>query len=197
MHELDHVALVVRQLEPVLERCVSAGLDAGPIEDFPGEGTREVYLGSHGRPARLLLMQPSSESGPYARALAKRGPGLHHVAIHVPQLSDFLKSAQGWLVHPFSLDSESDRRTVWLARPGVGALLEVHESESDYSGPRVVERVEVAHETGLEKLLELVVGTHKREFEGVLTGMGPNSTGPQSRLQLGNRWFAIDELAKT
>ena len=187
MHELDHVALVVRQLEPVLERCVSAGLDAGPIQAFPSEGTREVYLGSPGRPARLLLMQPTDETGPYARALAKRGPGLHHVAIHVPQLDSFLKSVPGWLVHPFSLDSESDNRTVWLARPGVRALLEIHEVNSTYEGSRIVEKVEVAHDPGLEKLLQLTFETSP------LTGLGPSET-EQSRLRLASRWFAVPDL---
>ena len=55
---LDHVALVVEHLEPVLERLRPLDLPIGPIDDFPEEGTREVYLGSGA--ARLLLMQPTS-----------------------------------------------------------------------------------------------------------------------------------------
>lgn len=137
-HALDHVALVVRRLEPVVERL--EGLEAGRIEAFPGEGTREVYLGVG--PGRLLLMEPTSEQGPYARALAKRGPGVHHVAVCVPDLGAFLGSVRGWLVVPACLHDLERTRTAWLARPGVSTLLEVQEAELA-KGSAVVERVEL------------------------------------------------------
>lgn len=135
---LDHVALVVRRLEPVVQRL--DGLDAGPIEEFPGEGTREVYLGTG--TARLLLMEPTTADGPYARALAKRGPGLHHVAVNVPDLDELLGRTRGWLLVPACLRDLDRTRTAWLARPGVATLLEVHEG-AHAEGPPVVEQVEV------------------------------------------------------
>jgi len=135
---LDHVALVVRQLEPVLERL--GDLEAGPIEDFPKEGTREVYLGEG--TARLLLMQPTRSAGPYGRALEKRGPGLHHVALNVPDLDAFLGRVRGWLLVPACVPGLAATRTAWLARPGVATLLEVHEREPS-TGTPVVERVEL------------------------------------------------------
>lgn len=121
---LDHVALLVRSLEPVLERLVESGLAAGPVESFPSEGTREVYLGDPERPGRLLLLE-STAPGPYQRALDKRGPGLHHVALAVPDLDAFANQARGWLLHPHSLESRNTANTLWFARPGVGTLLEV------------------------------------------------------------------------
>lgn len=135
---VDHVALVVRRLEPVLERL--EGLDAGPIEAFPSEGTREVYLGSG--TARLLLMEPTDTDGPYARALAKRGPGLHHVAVDVADLGAFLAGVGGWLVVPACLRDLAQTRTAWLARPGVATLLEVRETEPSEGRP-LVELVEL------------------------------------------------------
>lgn len=135
---LDHVALVVRRLEPVVERL--EGLEAGPIEAFPSEGTREVYLGVGS--GRLLLMEPTSEQGPYARALAKRGPGLHHVAVRVPDLREFLASVRGWLLVPACLNDLERTRTAWLARPGVATLIEVQEAEQA-EGSAVVEGVEL------------------------------------------------------
>lgn len=135
---LDHVALVVRRLEPVLERL--EGLDAGPIEDFPSEGTREVYLGAG--LARLLLMEPTNAGGPYGRALAKRGSGVHHVAVNVPDLEGFLGRVRGWLLVPACLRDLVKTRTAWLARPGVATLLEVHEAEPAEGMP-LVELVEL------------------------------------------------------
>lgn len=135
---LDHVALVVTRLEPVIERL--DGLEPGPIESFPEEGTREIYLGSGA--ARLLLMEPTDPAAPYGRALEKRGPGLHHVATTVPDLDSFLATVRGWLLVPRGLPELTSARTAWLARPGVATLLEVTEGERAV-GPPVVEQVEL------------------------------------------------------
>jgi catechol 2,3-dioxygenase-like lactoylglutathione lyase family enzyme len=121
---LDHVALLVSSLERSLERLEESGLAAGPIESFPSEGTREVYLGDPDRPARLLLLEATAE-GPYQRSLRKRGPGLHHVAFEAPELEAFAAQVRGWLLHPHSLQSHKGANTLWFARPGVGTLLEV------------------------------------------------------------------------
>lgn len=138
MNPPDHVALVVRRLDPVLKRL--DGLEPGPIESFPSEGTREVYLGEG--PSRLLLMEPTRTDGPYARAIAKRGPGLHHVALTVPDLDAFLADVRGWLLVPASLRDLASTRTAWLARPGVATLLEVTEGDPARGTP-TVERIEL------------------------------------------------------
>jgi hypothetical protein len=132
---LDHVALVVVDLERSLRRAREAAPDVtvGPIEEFPAEGTREVYLGADG--ARLLLLQPIGATGPYARALARRGPGLHHVALAVPEPRAALADLPGWRVHPAS------GRTLWLCHPGVGTLVEVM-SGAPTDGAPLVTRVE-------------------------------------------------------
>ena len=125
----DHVALVVPDLETVLERLELTREEVGPIEAFPGEGTREVYIGNDDAASRLLLMQPTDETGPYARSLRRRGPGLHHVALAVSNLTEFLTGVEGWLLHPASASSIQHSQTAWLARPGVPCLVEVQESD--------------------------------------------------------------------
>jgi methylmalonyl-CoA/ethylmalonyl-CoA epimerase len=140
---LDHVALLTTQLEPVLERVTTLGLEPGPIESFPAEGTRECYVGAGARPGQLLLMEAIGD-GPYARALAKRGPGLHHVAYGVPDLDAWLaEGTRGWLLHPHSLTSLAGARTVWLARPGVPTLIEACERDPGPGGDPVVAAVEL------------------------------------------------------
>ena len=37
--------------------------------------------------ARMELLQPTSADSPIAKFLEKRGPGLHHIALRVPDLS--------------------------------------------------------------------------------------------------------------
>lgn len=145
MHVIDHVALVVSDLEAALQSAHLQGVPAGPIEAFPSEGTREVYLGGDRQAGALLLMQPLGEDGPYARALATRGPGLHHVALHVPSLEEEIArlSGSGWYLHLKSLASAARSRTVWLARPGVGALIELHESTRVRSAPALITDVAI------------------------------------------------------
>lgn len=147
---LDHVGLLVATLEAARDAVVdAASLVAGPVEAFPSEGTREVYLDRDGRggAARLLLLEAGA-TGPYARALARRGPGLHHVALVVEDARAFVAGAParaGWLLHARSLDTWAASRTVWLARPGVGTLVEVIEGPTTGAAdePLTVEAVEV------------------------------------------------------
>ncbi|MCO5171024.1 MAG: hypothetical protein M9894_32270 [Planctomycetes bacterium] len=146
----DHVALLVSALEPALAALATfdPGLVAGPVQEFEDEGTREVYLdrGDARAPGRLLLIEPTGR-GPYARALLRRGPGLHHVGLAVPDAPAFAAERAGWLLHPRSLETLAAARTLWLARPGVGLLVEVSErppGPDDAPVTPVVTGVEVA-----------------------------------------------------
>jgi len=43
--------------------------------------------GSAGAGARIELLEPAAEDSPISSFLAKRGPGLHHIALRVPDLA--------------------------------------------------------------------------------------------------------------
>ncbi len=136
---LDHVGLVVSSIE---KTCARQGLafDPGAIEEFPREGTRELYLGEPGQAARLLLLQPldAAADGPYARALRKRGEGLHHLALHVPDVAACVQAlAPHWQEHPTAPGPAR-----WLFRRGVGCLLEVYAGKAAGGAP-YVEAVQV------------------------------------------------------
>jgi hypothetical protein len=148
---LNHVAILVRDIERVLS---DSNLDAaivGNIERFPSEGTRELYIGDKSMGGRLLLIEPIAE-GPYQRALKKRGPGLHHLAIDVSQLEDFVHSLgnSGWFLHPSSVESLKRSRTAWLCRSGC-PLIEVQESQLRDFSNYFVEKV--IHPFSEEKLV--------------------------------------------
>lgn len=143
MTRLDHVALLVTDLLRASDAARALGLEVEAPSDFPGEGTREAYCGAPDAAAKLLLMQPLGP-GPYARALERRGPGLHHVALATADPRGLAEAATGWLLHRRSLRSWEKGRTLWLARPGVGALVEVTEEPAPPArGPAVVDGVEL------------------------------------------------------
>ena len=170
---LDHVALLVPDLERALRGARALGLEAEAPQAFPGEGTREAYAGPPGGAARLLLMTPHGP-GPYARALERRGPGLHHLALRTPDPRGLVEAAVGWLLHPRSLASWEGCRTLWLARPGVGALIEVAQGAPAEAGPPVIEAVELAGATA-----------------ALLGSLDPALTpGPVTRLRVAGQWLA-------
>jgi hypothetical protein len=73
---IDHIALLVKDVEES-EKSMPADLVRNQVERFEAEGTKEQYLTSDAdHSGSILLMQPVGD-GPYKRAMAKRGPGLH------------------------------------------------------------------------------------------------------------------------
>lgn len=135
---LNHVAFLVNKIELVLEINNFGTESTGEIEEFPSEGTRELYIGQNSQMGKLLLMEANGP-GPYQNALNKRGEGLHHIAIDVTSTKDFVSNmvGSGWFLHSKSLELYLDSKQVWLSRPGVPVLIEVNEKkvlsvESDY-----------------------------------------------------------------
>lgn len=152
----DHAAWLVEDLAAVRADLEPRGVQFGQEQDFPREGTREVYVGARERPGRLLLVQPVTRDGPYAGALRRRGEGLHHVALAVPDLAGFLARIEGtgWLLHTASVRTMAQSQTAWLARPGVGTLVEIHQTRRppEFSGA-LVTRIEVVLAQADEHLL--------------------------------------------
>ena len=85
---INHVAILVESIEDILSKKYFPDNIVGPIEDF--EETHECYIGGENQMGRLLLMQAKSE-GTYRKALEKRGPGLHHIALDVINLEKYIE----------------------------------------------------------------------------------------------------------
>ena len=124
--EFDHVGILVSDVAHALNSLQPHNWIIGDIAAFPSEGTKEVYIGPISSSGRLLLIEPIGE-GPYKDALARRGLGLHHIAINVDDAMAFTDhiSGSGWYLHPQSLRTFKQYKTLWLARPGVPMLVEI------------------------------------------------------------------------
>lgn len=80
--DLHHVAIAVNSIAEVLPRYVDGlGLKLEGIEDVPGEGVKVAVL--RAGPARIELVEPLGADSPLTKFLARRGPGLHHLAFKV------------------------------------------------------------------------------------------------------------------
>ena len=84
---VDHIGLAVTDLEAAVRLHTEVlGLRVEHRETNPDQGVVEVMLAASdpGAPGtHLQLVAPLDESSPVHRFLARRGPGLHHVAYAV------------------------------------------------------------------------------------------------------------------
>ena len=125
------MALLTASVRASADHLAKLECPIGPEEDFPGEGTKEIYVGNVNEERGLLLLMEPTREGSYQKALRKRGPGLHHIAIDVPKLKEFIiaLSGTGWFLLPKSIHTIESQKTAWLARPGFPALIELQERQ--------------------------------------------------------------------
>ena len=85
MHTIDHLGIAVRSLAQARKFYEQLGLKIGKEETVLHEKVRVVMvpLGS----SRIELLEPTGPDSVIARFLEKHGEGLHHVALHVPDLA--------------------------------------------------------------------------------------------------------------
>ncbi len=148
----SHVAVLVPSVRKAAEYLRQFDLQIDKEEDWDGEGTREIYV-ERDKANSLLLMEPT-KPGAYQRAMDKRGPGLHHLAIDVLNLEKFLESltGSGWLIHPISIKTIKQSQTAYLARPGFPALIEVQQKEESLDRKLFVTEVFLTIEERLRSL---------------------------------------------
>jgi methylmalonyl-CoA epimerase len=84
---LDHVALVVRDLEQVAGFYQRAfGLAITRRYELPEQGVRVAFLRGSPGGAELELVQPTDPTTGVARYLESRGEGMHHLCFEVEDL---------------------------------------------------------------------------------------------------------------
>lgn len=91
MTGLDHVAILVADLDAAVELYRDVyGLDLAGVEEVPSEKVRVAIFGRGA--GRIELVSPSGPDSPMLAALEKRGEGLHHVCLEVPDLEAAMAS---------------------------------------------------------------------------------------------------------
>jgi methylmalonyl-CoA/ethylmalonyl-CoA epimerase len=85
MSEIDHLGIAVKSLAQAKKFYETLGLSPMADETVEAEQVRlsMVPVGE----SRIELLEPTSDDSPIAKFLAKRGEGLHHVALNVEDLS--------------------------------------------------------------------------------------------------------------
>ncbi len=150
----SHVAVLVPSVRKAADYLQQFDFQIGKEEVWDGEGTKEIYI-ERDKGNSLLLMEPV-KPGAYQRALDKRGPGLHHLAVDVLNLESYIESlaGSGWLLHPMSVKTMKQSQTAYLARPGFPGLIEVQERKELVERPIFVDRVETPFDSQLHRMID-------------------------------------------
>jgi methylmalonyl-CoA epimerase len=81
---IDHLGIAVKSLASAKAIYEKLGLQVSPEEVVEEERVRLVMIPVG--ESRLELLEPTSDDSVIAKFLAKRGEGLHHVCLRVPDL---------------------------------------------------------------------------------------------------------------
>lgn len=128
---IDHVGIAVNSIEAAVSGWTALlGVPPAGEERVESEGVRVAFFGSG--PGRIELLEPLGVESPIARHLARRGPGVHHVCLAVPDLEGALTRVEeeGWspIPPPIRTGSEGARIAFLHPRTTGGILLELREA---------------------------------------------------------------------
>ena len=84
MFQIDHLGIAVKSLAAAKSIYERLGLSVSAEETVEHEKVRLVLVPVG--ESRLELLEPTSDDSTIAKFLAKRGEGLHHVCLKVPDL---------------------------------------------------------------------------------------------------------------
>ncbi len=91
--KIDHIGIAVNSIEKALEVFQDAlGLELGGTEVVETQKVKVAFL-KVGE-TRLELLEPTEEDSNVGKHLAKRGEGIHHVALEVADIQGAIKQLQ-------------------------------------------------------------------------------------------------------
>jgi methylmalonyl-CoA epimerase len=88
---IDHIGVATEGIEEAAGFYRdSLGLEIAEIEEVANQKVRVAMLPLG--ESRIELLEATSEDSPISRFLAKRGPGIHHIAVRVDDIESELQS---------------------------------------------------------------------------------------------------------
>jgi LAO/AO transport system kinase len=93
---LDHLGIAVKNIAQVKKFYETLGLHIEHEENVEHEQVKTAMLplGASTHSPRIELLEPTAEDSVIGRYLAKRGEGLHHIAVHVPDIAATMAAMQ-------------------------------------------------------------------------------------------------------
>ena len=83
--KVDHIGIATRRLDEALALWQDVlGLRLDSTEEVTAQGVRVAMLAIG--ETHIELLEPLSPGSPVGKFLEKRGPGIHHIAVRVPDI---------------------------------------------------------------------------------------------------------------
>lgn len=123
-HTIDHLGIAVKSLAQARKFYEQLGLAVGSEEVVAHEKVKVAMIPVG--ESRIELLEPTSEDSTIAKFLAKRGEGLHHVALHVPDLKravETLKAAGARLISDEIKTGAGEHQYVFVHPASAGGVL--------------------------------------------------------------------------
>ncbi len=91
--KIDHIGIAVKSLADAAKVYEQAlGLEISGYDDVDDQGVRLAML-KIGE-SRIELLEPKGSDSPIAKFMAKRGEGIHHIAVRVDNIEKALERLQ-------------------------------------------------------------------------------------------------------
>ena len=133
MRRIDHIGIAVEDLEAALAPYVDGlGLVVDHMEEVPTERVRVAMLPIGD--TKLELLEPKDPESAIAKFIERRGPGIHHIALAVEDVTASIES----------LKAAGVRLIDDKPRPGAGGTLVAFAHPKGFNGV-LVELVEGGH----------------------------------------------------
>ena len=136
LKRIDHVAIIVRNLEQaLLFYRDTLGITPSEIKDVPTEGVRIAFLPLGGPSgSEVELIEPTVPNSSLNTFLEKRGEGMHHICLEVDDIDAALQAMQekGAPVLDQQPRLAAEGRAIFLHPKGThGVLLELLERKEN------------------------------------------------------------------
>jgi methylmalonyl-CoA/ethylmalonyl-CoA epimerase len=130
-YKIDHLGIAVTSIDEALGVYRALGLAETHREEVESQGVRTAFLPVG--ESSVELLEPTSDSSPVGKFLAKRGPGLHHVCLAVDDIEAALAElrAKGFrLLQDAPVPGAGGKRVAFLhPAAGQGVLIELAEKK--------------------------------------------------------------------
>ena len=127
MPSLDHIGIAVRSIADARRLYEALGLRVVHEETVEHEQVRTAMIPAGD--TRIELLEPTAPDSAIGRFLAKRGEGLHHIALHVDNISSALEDlkAQGVRLVSEDIQTGAGGHLYFFVHPSStgGVLLEI------------------------------------------------------------------------
>ena len=81
---LDHIGIAVESIDSGLAIYRALGIEVEGVEEVEDQKVRVAFLPVGD--SRIELLEPTDDASPIARHLERRGAGLHHICLRVPEI---------------------------------------------------------------------------------------------------------------